>query len=82
MLHVTAFLKPRTPADAEPAALVTGVFDSAEEASAFLSDGDPRADEEVVLPVTWAARAHRRPHGGETLPTTREAAGLVAVVLQ
>ena len=84
MIHITAKLKPATPADSEPPALVTGVFYSRRAAPDALADGmahgDPHSYEDVVLPVTWTARTSKRPRSGKTLQTTREASGLVAVV--
>jgi hypothetical protein len=80
MTHITAHLKNDT-IGSGPDAIVTSVHDSRDAARAWLSDGDPRAEDEVVLPVSWAAGTSRRPHAGETLSTMREASGLVAVVL-
>lgn len=80
MMHITAKLTSRRPADDQPDALVTGVYPTRLAARRSLDADDPRAAEETVLPVTWS-RSSRRPRVGETLPTTREASGLVAVVL-
>lgn len=74
MLHITATLSYRTPADTEPGARVASIHESAAAARAHLAPGD------VVLPVTWS-RSSRRPRVGEELATTNEGAGLVAVVL-
>jgi hypothetical protein len=76
MMHITATLTRKTPADAEPAAVVRGVYDSKDLARMHASP--QRGD--VVLPVTWS-RSSRRPRVGEMLATTNEGSGLVAVVL-
>ena len=74
-IHVRAMLNYATQADAEPAATVTGVHESADLARKSLASG------EVVLPILHGARTSRRPRIGETMPTMREASGLVAVVM-
>ncbi len=74
MLYITARLNHSTPADTEPTALVTGVYESQAEAKAATASAG------AVLPVTWS-RSSRKPVVGETLATTKEASGLVAVVL-
>jgi hypothetical protein len=77
MLHVTAILQYRTQTDRAPSARVTGVYDSRAEALAI---GRPWTHD-AVLSVTWAAGTSRRPIVGDTLPTTDEGAGLIAVVM-
>ncbi len=75
MYWIVTTLHPTTPADREPAAKVVSVHDH--RALAERS----RAAEQAVLPVAFAPRAgSRKPRTGETLPTMREASGLVAVV--
>lgn len=73
MICVTAVLSYLTPADREPSARLTGVYDSAAEARAA-SRGN------VVLSVTWS-QTSRRPRVGEILPTTASGAVLEVVVL-
>jgi hypothetical protein len=75
MLHVTAILENRIPADDNPRARVMGVFDSRD--AARMHQSTQRG--EVVLPVAWPAADARKPVRGDVLDTTREASGLCAV---